>query len=671
MRAIAFVVCLLALTSRGWGEPPEWRDREHTRHEHPHGAKHPTEVNPDRFETTRRSPVVLPLPGEEDAFFFVVFGDRTGGPPEGVAVLKDAVRDVNLLEPDLVMTVGDLVNGYNQAGEWMEQMREYRGIMDHLLCPWFPVAGNHDIYWRPLDDAGMPRGQHEHDYEMHFGPLWYAFEHKNSWFIALYSDEGNPETGEKDFNKPAAQRMSDEQLDWLKQTLEKAKDADHVFLFLHHPRWRKENYGDDWDRVHQVLVDAGNVTAVFAGHIHEMKYQEDDGIEYFALATVGGGQAGLVPSTGWLHQYDIVTVRKDQIAVASYPVGAAMDPRELTEDLTASSVTLSHQTPTFEGGVRLADDGSTLGTVRVTFTNPTGYGVDVTLIPGSDDPRWYYGPEHEHGHVPAGESRTFEFMLGRGEGPVDAAYRDPQIAVEAELLTDAFRYAIPETVTAMPVDVGSHRPARPEGERVLRLDGRNGVAVLPSDAYELPDGSFTLECWFRARSFGSRVGMIAKTEMSDYGIFVSNGTPVFSVMLGDAYANATGAEGMLTTGEWHHAAGVYDGSEVRLYIDGKLAARTAASGERVTNDFPFMIGSDVDWSGRPTSFFDGDLDAVRLSRGARYTGESFTPARRAEADADSVWAFNMDGELGRRVFDDRVEGAEARLSGGSAVVAGD
>ncbi|MCA9287172.1 MAG: hypothetical protein KDA05_01220, partial [Phycisphaerales bacterium] len=99
----------------------------HTRHLHRHNQPHET-VAPDgtRF-TTNRHGAPLVLPTEQDAFTFVVFGDRTGGPVEGVSVLADAVRDTNLLEPDLVMTVGDLINGYNQTPEWMEQMREFKG----------------------------------------------------------------------------------------------------------------------------------------------------------------------------------------------------------------------------------------------------------------------------------------------------------------------------------------------------------------------------------------------------------------------------------------------------------------------------------------------------------------------------------------------------------------
>ncbi|MFK7962311.1 MAG: metallophosphoesterase, partial [Phycisphaerales bacterium] len=248
-----------------------------------------------RFITDRPG-LDLPLPGEDEAFTFAIFGDRTGGPAAGVSVLADAVSDVNLIGPDMVMTVGDLIEGYSGVGPWMEQMREFRGIMAELDCPWFPVAGNHDIYWR---GPNRPAEEHERRYEEHFGPLWYAFRHKGSLFVSLYSDEANPRTGERNFNRADCQRMSAEQLAWLTETLAGHRDAEHVFVFIHHPRWTGGNYGDDWERVHQVLVDAGNVRAVFGGHIHRMRYDPRDGIEYVTLATVGGHQRSLSPDGGW------------------------------------------------------------------------------------------------------------------------------------------------------------------------------------------------------------------------------------------------------------------------------------------------------------------------------------------------------------------------------------
>ena len=110
-------------------------------------------------------------------------------------MLEQAVVDTNLLDPDLVMTVGDLIQGYNDTPEWLQQMSEYKDIMNRLKMKWFPVAGNHDVYWRGVGKA--PEGQHESNYEKHFGPLWYTFQHKNAGFVVLYSDEGDSKTNER------------------------------------------------------------------------------------------------------------------------------------------------------------------------------------------------------------------------------------------------------------------------------------------------------------------------------------------------------------------------------------------------------------------------------------------------------------------------------------------
>ncbi len=652
------------------GEPPHWEDRHHTRHAHPHHDPHPAVHDPARFTTSRQSPIKLPLPGEEDAFFFVVYGDRTGGPAEGVAVLKDAVRDTNLLEPDLVMTVGDMIEGYtNSTDRWMSEMREYKSIMDELICPWFPVAGNHDTYWRPLGDPDMPANQHEDRYEMHFGPLWYAFEHKNCWFITLYTDEGNPETGLKSISRPDAQTMSPEQLVWLQETLGKASDADHVFVFVHHPRWRRGNYGDDWDKVHDVLVDAGNVSAVFAGHIHRMKYQEDDGIEYFTLATVGGHQGGAVPAAGQLHHFNVVTVRRDQIATAMIPVGVVGDPREMSDALTDGAAALAASPPAVDGTVSVAADGSALGRVRATVSNPSAFDVELALAPESQDGRWYALPDHTHATLAPGEERVFEFVVGRSAGALGGAYDDLRLTAHMELLTRAFRYPIPASASVVRADLRLHAPPRPTLERVLSLDGRTGYLEIPDAALDVPDGPLTIECWFRAERFADRVGLIAKTENSEYGIFLDRGSPEFSVHVGGRYRSASMARDVaVSTSEWHHIAGVFDGDEVRLYLGGRLIGRADASGPRRTNALPFLVGADVTGSGSAMSHFAGQIDALRISRRAVYSGARFVPERRPRADADTAALFNMDGRLGRTLIDQSDAAIPARLAGNATLV---
>ncbi len=645
-----------------------WQDNiGHQRHLHRANPSHPTVMDSARF-TTNRTGAPLSLPKEEGAFSFVVFGDRTGGPIEGVSVLADAVRDVNLLEPDFVITVGDLIEGYNQEPQWLVQMSEFKEIMNKLICPWFPVSGNHDVYWR--GPAGMkPPGEHEKNYELHFGPLWYAFSHKNCWFIALHSDEGDPVTGEKAIQKPNCQKMSQAQFDWLKATLDKAKGADHVFLFLHHPRWLGGNYGDDWNKVHELLKAAGNVTAVFAGHIHHMRYDPRDGIEYVTLATVGGGQESLVPDAGFLHQYHIVNVRKNQIALAAMPVGEVMDVREITGKLHEECAALAQQKPAIEGRIRIEADGSAAGRFSASLTNTATTSLYVTATLDTRDSRWSFGPDHEHHIVAPGAKQTFTFDVARLAGSLDDAFRPIELVLSLEYLAPGHRYRVPEKRVDVPLDVDySSLLARPADNHVLSCDGVNDHVAIDNDAFTLPDGPFTLECWMRARAFGERTGLITKTETSDYGIFVSNGEPGFSAYIGDRYAEAKAGKALLKVGQWHHVAGEYDGASVRVYVDGQLVAKTERSGARRSNDLPLIIGADVARRGGATSHFHGEIDEVRLSSVARYGDEAFTPARRFERDDQTILLMHMDRQLGPWLVNDAVSGGspmQIRLQDGA------
>jgi len=77
-------------------------------------------------------------------FQFAIVADRTGGHRKGV--FEDAVGKLNLLQPEFVMSVGDLIEGYTEDVPLIrDQWEEFQGFVDALEMSFFYVPGNHDI----------------------------------------------------------------------------------------------------------------------------------------------------------------------------------------------------------------------------------------------------------------------------------------------------------------------------------------------------------------------------------------------------------------------------------------------------------------------------------------------------------------------------------------------
>lgn len=651
--------CLLAAGSVAEGQTPA--DHSHD-HAHPHTHPHA----PAPF-TTRQNSRVLPLAKEEDVFHFVVYGDRTGGVPEGLRVLEQAVRDTNLLDPDLVMTVGDLIQGYNTTEEWMPQMKEYKAIMDRLEMRWFPVAGNHDVYWRGPGEA--PEGQHENSYEKHFGPLWYSFKHKNAGFIVLYSDEGDRETNRKGFSDAQVQTMSDAQLEFLQQALEQLKDQQHVFVFLHHPRWIGGGYtGGNWDVVHEKLKAAGNVSAVFAGHIHHMRFDgPKDGIAYYTLATTGGNLSAEIPDAGYLHHLNIVTVRPDSYRVSALPIGAVIDPTEFTEAFLGQVAAARSIAPKQEGNnVMLQLDGSAAGQVTLRLQNPCQRPVEGTLslVAGGS---WTSSLDHHHFEILPGQQVTVPVQLRRQAGRENDVTL-PRVSVELEYVGESSRIRLPESITPIAVSLAGVPADYFAGDvqQCLQVRGDASAVRVDSEGLKIPNGPMTLEAWVRPSEIAGHRGIVAKTESSEFALFLDEGVPQFDIHLGGKYVTAA-AKKPLVANRWTHLAGVFDGQAVSFYVDGQQVASTPGKGKRRTNRLPLYVGADPNRGGQPTRSFAGLIDEVRISSAAVYEGD-FEPARRFVPDAQTRLLLHLDRSVGPFVLDHSAAAGHATMGSNSVLV---
>jgi hypothetical protein len=160
--------------------------------------------------------------------------------------------------------------------------------------------------------------------------------------------------------------------------------------------------------------------------------------------------------------------------------------------------------------------------------------------------------------------------------------------------------------------------------------------------------NYTIECWFIGNSTSGENPVIIGTLGDDIGynsiadILVNNGDTT-QLSLGTRWDVLSASTNVLD-GVWHHVAGVWDGSQVRLYLDGNEIASEADSQSSFTWQTPLRLAY------RDTNggcFFGGTIDEVRISSIARYSGSSFTPATSFTNDSETIvyWTCN-DGRGG-------------------------
>ncbi len=200
-------------------------------------------------------------------FQFAIVTDRTGGHRPGV--FMDGIRKLNLLQPEFVMSVGDLIEGYTEDEAQLDaEWAEFNGFIDQLEMPFFYVPGNHDITNEVM----------EKKWEEIFGVTYYHFVYKDVLFLCLNSED----------NRRGSNRgtIDNEQYEYIKKVLDENRDVKWTLVFLHQPLWVLEDT-KRWNDVEKLLQDRDH--NVFAGHHHRYYKAVRNNGKYIALATTGGG----------------------------------------------------------------------------------------------------------------------------------------------------------------------------------------------------------------------------------------------------------------------------------------------------------------------------------------------------------------------------------------------
>lgn len=141
------------------------------------------------------------------------------------------------------------------------------------------------------------------------------------------------------------------------------------------------------------------------------------------------------------------------------------------------------------------------------------------------------------------------------------------------------------------------------------LDG-SSQRVRVADAASLrPADAMTVMLWFKSDSNSGQRELVHKykTAPSGYFLEIHGGNSQFVGGFTVQGGLKTVSTSLPTTGEWHHAALTYDGSAVRLYVDGALAGSTPASGSLTQNIEPLLLGL-----APGGGHFDGLVDEARV-----------------------------------------------------------
>jgi hypothetical protein len=256
------------------------------------------------IQAAEKNPWTSLKPNTDPAQFqFAIVSDRTGAHRAGV--FSRAVQQINLLQPEFVMSVGDLIEGSRDMETNRKQWAEFNGFVKQLQMPFFYVPGNHDASNVGSSDT----------WKEAYGKRAYYFAYKNCLFVCINTnDEGTDDPkADASYRSP---RVSKPQQDMIAEALAKHPKARHTFLFMHHPIWNhKDLEKNGWLAVEKLLADK-QYTA-FCGHVHVFHKFIRNGRNLYQLATTGGGSSMRGAEYGEIDQVAWVTM-KDKGPVISH-----------------------------------------------------------------------------------------------------------------------------------------------------------------------------------------------------------------------------------------------------------------------------------------------------------------------------------------------------------------
>jgi len=204
--------------------------------------------------------------------------------------MKHVVQDINAINPDFVINLGDLIHpvpGVPHA--YKEAVERFQEQTSKLTCKQYLVPGNHDVGDKPIDwaPAGVVCDEYLALWETYFGDHFYAFDKAGCHFLVINAQVIN--TG---LDAETQQR------EWLENYLAEHRGARFFFNVHYPPFLTEQNEPEHYDNIGEPgrswlldLMTEHNVEALFAGHVHNFWFNRFANTDCY-----------LLPSTAFVRQ---------------------------------------------------------------------------------------------------------------------------------------------------------------------------------------------------------------------------------------------------------------------------------------------------------------------------------------------------------------------------------
>lgn len=209
---------------------------------------------------------------------------------------KQAIDTINIINPDFVITGGDLImDALGQTyGRADSLYNLYAEVTNDFKMPLYNTLGNHEIYGI-YEKSGADKTHPEYGekmFEKRLGKSYYAFEHKGWKFMIINSVEDTKKNGYIGL-------IDEEQIKWIKEELQNTDSSTPIVISTHIPFITVFNQIYSGSTVpnssSSVVSNSKEVIALFKdhnlklvlqGHLHTVEEINVDGIHFITGGAV-------------------------------------------------------------------------------------------------------------------------------------------------------------------------------------------------------------------------------------------------------------------------------------------------------------------------------------------------------------------------------------------------